>query len=68
MHGSYHIALTVAALMMLSAVSSADRLYEEGGPQTAEQLIGVPGAEGGGAGGSWSSTAWDRSAVCSTFS
>ena len=50
MHGSYRIALTVAALMMLSAVSSADRLYEEGGPQAAEQLISVPGAGGGGAG------------------
>ena len=50
MHGSYHIALTVAALMMLSAVSSADRLYEEGASQAAEQLISVPGA--GGAGGS----------------
>jgi hypothetical protein len=42
--------LTVAALMMLSAVSSADRLHE-GGPQAAEQLISVPGAGGGGAGG-----------------
>jgi len=50
MHGSYRIALTVAALMMLSAVSSADRL-QEGGPQAAEQLISVPGAGGGGAGG-----------------
>jgi len=52
MHGSYRIALTVAALMMLSAGSSADRLYEEGGPQATEQLISVPGGGGGGAGGS----------------
>jgi hypothetical protein len=42
MRGTYHAALTAAALVMLSAVSSADRLYEGKAPGATAQRISVP--------------------------
>jgi hypothetical protein len=50
MHGSYQIALTVTALVMLSAVSSADRLFDKERPQPAVHPISIPSGASGIAG------------------